>query len=144
VKKASIVKAQTIKKDVTKAVTAKPKHTAKAKKPIKSNISPIVKKKKIIVVKGNELNLFLDISKATIKTILSDFDIKTLALSLVGNKKDIVEKVTSAFGFNYGKRLKNAISKFVNPTVSEVKEARKIVEEKAREYMVELKSPSKK
>jgi len=104
-------------------------------KPIaKSTNLARTKKIKIPKVRGKELNIFSNLTKRTIKNIFSDFDIKILAKAIVGAETEIKEKVRSAIGQRLGRKLETAINKIVNPTATEIKEAREKISERIEKY----------
>jgi len=132
IRKKIIVKAKPVKEIVKKA---KKKSVATAIPASKKNVSKI----KVVKVRGNELNLFSHISKAAIKELFRNSDINILAYALTGAKKEIEEKVKSALGYIFARKLKTVCSKIVNPQATDIKAARKEIEEKIKKYLAKQK-----
>jgi len=117
----------------------KSKTTTKTNNTVKPAKTKLIKKIKLPKVRGNELNIFGNISKKTIKDIFIDFDIKLLAKALISAEKEIEEKVKTSLGQRLSRKLKTAMGKILAPTSAEIKDARKIIEEQIKKYFAEKK-----
>jgi alpha-amylase len=137
----SQIKKAVLKKAIKKPLIAKAKKVSsitKKTKPVVKKASP-ARKKKAPKVRGSELKLFGNLSKKAIKDIFHDYDLKILAKSLVNADAEIEEKVKTALGQGIGRKLKTAIGRVVNPSAAEIKEARRLIEERIKEYFSDLK-----
>jgi len=136
--KTEIKKKSATKKIVKKVPVIKDKKVAKpkAKTVAKKTVSP---KKKAPKVRGSELKLFGNLSKKAIKDIFHDYDLKIMAHALVNAEAEIEEKVKTALGQGIGRKLKTAIGRVVKPSAADIKEARRQIEERIKNYFAEIK-----
>jgi alpha-amylase len=118
-----------------KAIKAKSKTKPATKKTASAN----TQKKKAPKVRGSELKLFGNLSKKAIKDIFHDYDLKIIAKALVNAEAEIEEKVKTALGQGVGRKLKTAIGRVVKPSAAEIKEARRHIEERIKNYFADMK-----